>query len=491
MSKALFLFFFLGNQKGIEVVEISEKYELFKESAKSAAEKFSKVSVKEKIRIISHLDSDGITACSILINALNLKGYKYSLSVVHQLDEKTIREVSQEKCGCFLFTDIGSGKINDIKEILGSKKVFILDHHEPEAADLPENIVHVNPHLFGIDGTSEISGAGVVYFFAKSLDPKNEEMARVAVVGAIGDIQENNGFSRLNQEILEDAISNGSVKVINGLKLFGAQTKPLYKILQYSELLPDLRGSESRAISFMQQIGIEPKQGNEWKKIVHLTDEEKERLAAGIIMGRLGEENPEDIFCKVYIMCNEEKESPLRDAREFSTLLNACGRLGKASLGIGACLNDEEIKKKAVEHMNKYKREIVKTMKWYNEFKASEDVVKSEGLIIINAKENVRATMIGTLASMISSSNELEKDTYIISMARLLDGNTKVSLRSCGRKDEADLFGIISQIASLVGGTAGGHSMAAGAVIPTEKEYDFVEEAKRFFETLRSRATIP
>ena len=142
-----------------------KRYDSFKHSIKEAVEKFKEVSRDEKIRIISHLDADGITACSILIHALNLENRRYSVSITQQLNSGFLSEISKEDYNCFFFTDIGSGKLEDIKNILHKKNVFILDHHEPEDADIKGNIVHVNPHFFGIDGTNEISGAGVVYLF--------------------------------------------------------------------------------------------------------------------------------------------------------------------------------------------------------------------------------------------------------------------------------------------------------------------------------------
>jgi len=125
-----------------------DKYERFKESIKQAAERFRELDKKEKIRIVSHLDSDGISACSILINALNLENRKYSVSIVQQLNKSIISEISKENYNYFFFTDIGSGKLNDIKSLLSGKKVVVLDHHDPEKVNIDESIVHVNPHLF-------------------------------------------------------------------------------------------------------------------------------------------------------------------------------------------------------------------------------------------------------------------------------------------------------------------------------------------------------
>jgi len=463
-----------------------DKYERFKEHIEINAERFKEISKKETIRLVSHLDADGISASAILIKMLNSDNRKYSISVVQQLDKKVLEELSKEQYNYFIFSDLGSGQLDFIKKFLSNKTVFVLDHHKPEDVDVSSNIIHINPHLFGIDGSKEIAGAGVAYLFARLLNKKIEDMAHVAIVGAIGDIQEDKGFLRLNNEILETAIKKGKIKLIKGLRIFGAQTKPLHKVLEYSTdpYIPGVSGSESGAIQFLNQIGISPKDKNGWKKIVHLDKDELKRLIEGIIIKRLEEDNPDDVLGNVYILKEEEKESALRDAKEFSTLLNACGRMSKASLGIGACLGDKKTKQRAIRSMDKYKREIVNAMNWYEENKKGKDIIVEDGCIIINAKDNILPTMIGTVASIISKSNMVKKGTFVMSLAQILDGNTKVSLRIAGRQD-FDLRNIIKEIADKVGGEAGGHARAAGALIQTAKENLFINKAK---EILTKRA---
>ncbi len=161
-----------------------DKYAKFKQAVADAAARFSELDKKETIRIVSHLDADGISACAILVRALNLLNRKYSVSIVSQLNEKIITELKEENHHYYFFTDLGSGQINMIMKHLGEKTIFILDHHElPEFNQLPENIVHINPHEFGIDGSKEVAGAGVVYMFGKSLTEKLD-LAHIAIVGA-------------------------------------------------------------------------------------------------------------------------------------------------------------------------------------------------------------------------------------------------------------------------------------------------------------------
>ena len=456
-------------------------YEQFDEQLKMAAEAFKAIDKKEVIRLVSHLDADGISACAVMIKLLNNDNRKYSVSIVPQLNKGIISQLASEPYNCFIFTDIGSGVLSDINETLKGRKVFILDHHSTEKTEA-ENVVFVNPHTCGIDGGKEISGAGVVFKFACAVDKGMEELAHIAIIGAIGDLQEQNGFLRLNEEILKTAVEKGKIKVTKGLRLFGTQTKPLHKVLEYctDPYIPGVSGSESGAIQFLYQIGIDPKNGSGWKKIVHLDEEDMKRLVTGIIMKRLNEANPDDVLGNIYILPHEQEESPTRDAKEFATLLNACGRLGKASYGIGACLGDRKIKQQAIRCMADYKKEIVNALNWYNDNKFSDDIFWGNRFVIINAKDKVMSTMIGTLASILSKSNLMASNNFILSMARALDGSTKVSLRTTNNLNGAlDLKKIIEDIIAGVGSCeSGGHQNAAGAVIPTEKESMFIEAAK-------------
>ena len=463
-----------------------DNYGKFDKSIEEAADKFRAIDRNERIRVVSHLDTDGLCACAILLKALNNENRNYSISIVQQLNEKIIDALSKEDYKCYFFTDLGSGQLPLIEKKLSDRKVFILDHHDLENTKHSENIVHINPHLFGIDGGKEISGAGVVYFFTKKLNNK-EDMAHIAVIGAIGDIQENNGFSKLNNEILETAIKNNKIEVKRGLRVFGSQTRPLHKVLEYctDPYIPGVSGSESGAIQLLNQIGINPKYGKDWRKLVHLNKDEIEKLIAALVIRRSNEEKPEDIIGNVYLLKDEKEESSLRDAKEFSTLLNSCGRLNKASIGIGVCLNDENAKRKALSNQKAYKKEIAKAMRWYEENKETEDIIEENGFIIINAKENIMSTIAGTTASIISKSNNIKPGTFILSLARnIMDETTKVSLRISRNKNNVDLRMIIDEISRYIPDSqAGGHKEAAGAIIPTESEKDFIKEAKRIFKS--------
>jgi RecJ-like exonuclease len=468
----------------------SPDYDAFNLLLKNGADVFRSIPKNKTIRVIGHLDADGICASSILINALIKLNRRYTLTILPTVTEDSLRDVNDESEEYLTFVDLGSGNIDAVGAVLSEKKVFILDHHHLQSETVYPNIVQMNPHMCGIDGSIEISGSGVSFMFTQFLTGnKNIEMSRIALVGAIGDVQENNGFKKLNQDILELALEHKLVEVKKGLKFFGVQTKPVYKLLQYSSdiILPGVNGSESGAINFLLGLGIDPKTKKGWKKISDLTEDEQKSLVAGIIMNRINKSGTDasDIFANSYLLVGENEDSPFRDAKEFATLLNSCGRLSKASIGIGACLNDKKLKDMALQNLTDYRKELVTAINWYKDNSNSSRVTHGRNHIIINAQDDVMPTMIGTLGSILSKSTDIAQNTFILSLARNVDDTTKVSLRVVGNPESVNLKDIIESIIQKINhGSSGGHSFAAGAVINTEKEDEFIGAATVVFEEI-------
>ncbi len=459
-------------------------YESFENLIKEAVEEFKKINIP--IRVISNYDSDGIAAASILIKALHRENKKFVVSIIKQLKKDFLEELSRENYKVIIFTDLGSSCINLINNILNEKKVLILDHHKPDAIENKSNIIHINPLLFGINA-NEISGAGVTYLFCKSLNEDNKESAYLAIIGAIGDMQEEKGFIGLNKEILEDAKYKLEIKI--GLRMFGMQTKPLHKVLEYSTdpYIPGVSGSEENSILFLEDIGIKIKENDKWRKLIDLNNDEMKKLVTGIILKRLGsEKNPEDVLGPIYILKEELEELPTKDLREFSTLLNATGRLGKSSLGIGVCLNNKGMKDKAFQVLKEYKLEIINALNWFYKNRKTNNIIEDKSFVFINAENNIKDSLIGTLASIISKSNFYDDNTIILAMAYTLDDNIKASLRITG-KSNIDLRNILEEISKEVKIEFGGHKNAAGCIFSLDKEEDFIKSAIEF---LKNRINV-
>ena len=83
----------------------------------------------------------------------------------------------------------------------------------------------------------------------------------------------------------------------------------------------------------------------------------------------------------------------------------------------------EGLKEKAEELLNTYKRELVKGLNWFHDNRKTDFIIEGEGYVVINAEGNVRETLIGTLASIISKSNTYKETTIIFSLSQLaIDG---------------------------------------------------------------------
>ena len=84
-----------------------------------------------------------------------------------------------------------------------------------------------------------------------------------------------------------------------------------------------------------------------------------------------------------------------------------------------------------------------------------------------------------------SKSQEIEKNTFILSLARNNDDTTKISLRIVGNPDNVNLKEVIENIIQKLNhGSSGGHSFAAGAVIDTDKEEEFVKTAVEILDSI-------
>lgn len=448
-------------------------YDEFSQKIKEAVVKFNSLS-NSPIRIIGHLDADGISATCILINALNREDCGFSASLVMQLDKVLIDELVHEDYKTIFFVDVGSEFLYDIEKKLGDRDVFILDHHQFDAK--VKKVNHLNPRDFGLD-YNEVSGAGITYLFCKILNRENEDLAHLAIIGAMGDMQHLNGIIGINKKILDDAIKNNKIEIDTGITLFGAKERSLYKLLEYNIVpyIPGVTGSEKGALNFLKEQGIEVKKGDEYRKLNDLDEEEMKRLITGITLKRLGSDKKvEGLIGTIYTLT---EENLIKDIREFIALLNACGRLNKPSLGIASCLGNEKIKEEALAILKEYRKEVINSLNW---FYNNKDKFEKEGFVIINAENNIRHSLTGVLAELISKSNFYKDDEVIIVMARTLGEDTKISVRVSGDNLNMDVRRLLKESVSKLGDfSVGGHIQAAGAMIPIEKEEDFLRNISK------------
>ncbi len=432
---------------------------------------------KDNFHLICHYDADGLSAGGIAYTLLKRLGKKFDFKVVKGLDPSSMDEIMSDE-GVFLFVDLGSSSLEVLEEKLEGREVCIIDHHKPSKET---SFVHFNPHLSGFDGAVELSGSGATYLVAKKINEENKDLSGIALVGAVGDMQDKNGaLVGLNRKILEDAVGEKIIKYSKDIRLYGRFTRPLPQFLAYSfePAFPGLTANESACYQFLEHLGIEPKRNGKWVYYYELNADEKRKLISGLyVYGRqvgVPDSFLNSLVGEVYELINE-KEVQLRDIKEFSTLLNACGRNGEGEIGVMVCAGDrEEYLKKALALLEQHRRNLREAILYVQEEKG----VKEKKNIYVLDTDKIKDTIIGTVAGMLYGAKVIKQNKPIIALSRDDEGMVKISGRGTNYlvRKGLDLGKAMKQVASEFEGAGGGHDVAAGARIKPEYKEQFVEK---------------
>jgi len=418
----------------------------FLELSKKGIEKIK--SVDSIIQLVTHNDADGISSAAILIYVLFRLNKEFQLTVVKKVNSKLIDDINEREPELTIFTDIGSSYPDEIKQLKGD--AIIIDHHDLKE-EYPENIIHINPEIFGVKG---LSGSGTTYIFAQEVI-KTNDLAPIALVGTIGDSEEGSYF-------IFDHIQ--SIERKRGLDLFGRFSRPLHMAIQYSSLLPHIK-DEAKAIQFLAESGIRIKEGDEWRTLEDLSDEEYQKLCDSLIQEQLKHGYDIDkLFGDVWTLKNFPEG--IQDAKEFATLLNGCGRMGEGAVGVAVCLGSKKALLRSKDVIKKYRYGIRSALNWLENHPQS--VRQGKNATYIIAGTSINENFIGTIVSMCF--NDVGGKP-IFGFADAED-EIKISARASG----IDINKIINEAAEFVGGSAGGHMRAAGARIPLGTEEKFIEK---------------
>lgn len=443
----------------------------------------------DDILVASHHDADGITACAITVDALRHEGKSVDYVLSKQLDSRILADIAGRGHEAVVFTDFGSGQLPQIREA-AIDTFYIIDHHEPE-----EDLEHqLNPHFFGYDGGSDVSGAGMAYLVARELGRK--EMAGIAVVGAVGDMQDSKGcFESLNSDILKDAQNEGKILVENDLRLFGRQSRTLSQMLAYASdpVLPGLSGDQRAANQFIEKLGIKTKTATgQWRHYVDLSIEEREKLTTALYIYLLDRNTPEFVIQRmigeVYTLCEEEERTELRDAREFSTVLNACGRQQKPELGVAVCLGDRgETWTRAQTMLAAHRKMLREGL----DFLAANGSAEMSHLYYFDGENAINERIIGVVAGMAYGAQVIRPDKPVLAFAEDSEDpdSLKVSARANWHLVNAGIHlgKAMREVSRELGGEGGGHDIAAGARVPKDKRKQFLEGVNELFATQLGR----
>lgn len=412
---------------------------------------------EHRVRVVSHYDADGISSAAVLCGMLERSSKPFQATMTRSLDRNLIERLKTENNSLVIFADMGSGQLELIDEL--QTRTIVLDHHKVK--DDATQTVHINPSMWGINGTSDVSGATTSFLLAQYVDESNWDLSPCALAGAYGDMQHLGGYKGLNLQILQKAVEKG---ILSEKRMLNLQGENIMEAAG-SSADPYFRGYSGRRdlVSVLcSQIGIDPEKGfNEYT-------EADSRRVASVLMLLLASngcdyENTSQIVSVQHI----SKGSGL-SVSEIASLANACGRSERYSVGLAMELGDEAATVQARDLRNEYNRRVLDKL-----------VSLEEG---IEQKRNIQcfrsddSSLAGALSGLyMAFIGEKGKPTIAYSLS---DKNYRISAR--GTKNLVsrglDLAEGLSEASKKVGGVGGGHVIASGATVPRDMLSAFLDE---------------
>jgi single-stranded-DNA-specific exonuclease len=431
------------------------------------------------ISVITHLDCDGITSGSIVTKSLIRSGAKCTVRTVNEFNKNLVDRMKNDSREFHIITDLGGGFAKELDAGLDDNWI-VVDHHQIPEEEFDNQRV-INAWKYDIDGGLEVSAGGMAYLVSKALHKENTDLAWIAVVAALGDRQdqgEKKSFSGINLDIASTAKKNGQVEIDLDILLVGRETRPLPDALTFTShpFIEGLTWNRDACLSLLNSSGIKLKDGSRWRVPAELTEDEKRTLLQTIskfTTSKNATEIMDELVGYTYTLSGEDKRSFLRDAREFSTMLNSCGRIRKAGVGIAVCMGDRT---KMLEEGEKILLEYRILLRTYMNALSSERwrVVDNGKYVMVDGEGLVSENMTGAVSSLLGGS---QKNTGKIIILRTNgeDGTIKFSSRkSTGCKSEVNLGLLMRSCATKVSGVGGGHNAAAGARITKDKLDEFL-----------------
>lgn len=434
----------------------------------------------KSISVTTHIDCDGLTSGSIITKALIRAGAKCTVRTSKEFSQNVIDSIKQDSRDFHIVTDLGGGFADNLDKTLGENWI-VLDHHQISEKE-QENPRVINAWKYGMDGGTEICAGGMAYLASMALDEKNSDLSAIAVVSALGDRQdqgERKSFTGKNFEIANTAKELGLVEIDLDLLLVGRETRPLSDALAFTSqpFIEGLTWNRDTCLSLLNASGIQLKDGGRWRVPAELTEDEKRIVIEEITKftsGKNATEIMSELIGYTYTFPREDRRSFLRDGREFSTMLNSCGRISKSGVGMAICMGDRnKILREGEEILTEYRKLIRNYMNILTNERWR--ISESETCVMVNGEGVVPETMTGTISSLIAGSPK--NSGKIIILRTMGEENTiKFSSRkSFGCKTPINLSELMKNAAEKFDGIGGGHDAAAGAKITKDKLNDFLD----------------
>jgi RecJ-like exonuclease len=436
---------------------------------------------KVSVKLVCHQDADGIASAAILAKCFQYYDVPFVLHFSRPKRSEEIAELADEDHELYIFLDQGSGQVEAIHKSLLAKRrdVLIIDHHPGSFPEHP-NLAFLNPHASGLNGAKDVSASGAVYLLAENLDLRFRAALGLAIVGALGDRQEFfTGFTGVNDLLMKRAVDLGIVELGEGLRLIGRTFRPVVECLRSSTrpYLVGLSGSPTACKSLLDGLDIRPT-----LSIAHLGLEE-ERALADAICTRVGpvatkEEFRHTFWGTLYADSSRKFVGSL-EFRECAAILDACGTLGKPQVGFAALMGDRGALQEAMGLLANYQEEMLRIVGWF--MRNLGGVEERDHFRCLDCGKEVKPSFVGEAVSLLMESGLIEMPKPFIAISLTPSGSLKVSARGTPAlaMRGVDVGRALSFAALRVGGSGGGHDVAAAARFSSDRKEDFLVELDR------------
>lgn len=433
--------------------------EKLKKLNQKAIKKLLSLPEKSRIRVISHYDTDGITAAAIICKMLKRAGFDFHCSLMRNPFYQGLEKVKKEKNELMIFTDMGSGQIDFIENI--DVDSIILDHHQTIKEKTKDNVIQINSNLLGFNGNYDACGATMAYMLSKTVDKKNIGLSSLALTGATGDKQYIGGLTGLNKVVLDEALKQKTVESFNGIKLSGVT---LFDSLFYSvdPFYPGVSGESDGVKKLLKTLDF-----SEDTKIDSLTDKMLKKLNSYLVLVLLRSGVEKNILDTVVRTRYIFKKFDL-ELEYFADVLDSCGKNDRRSLGLSVCLGDKKALKDALEVSKDFKKRILDELLKLEKDGASE---KKSFRFFYSEGSSIGGVVCGSAVNYIFDNRKplfairKNKEELHISCR----GNQKLVSQGL------DLGAAMKKAAGKIDGHGGGHAIAAGATISSDDEKKFLD----------------
>ena len=408
------------------------------------------------VRVLAHYDGDGTSASIILTKLLLRNNKKFHLGFIKDLSSEGFsKRIMEEPNLPTIVVDAGSDQLKFLKE--DTAEILVLDHHFYSGGSKKE--LNINARDFGIDGTREACGATMAFVFALFISEENADLLPFMVSGAIADKQDLGSFRGLNKTLIEKYGKNVEKKHV--LNLDG---ESILDALVYSvdPFIKNISGSLEGTRKVLEKLSINPE-----TKPEDLTREDTLKLGSylGYVLSFQGAHSE----AMSYLEKDEMYFNNGFSASLLAKIIDANSKNGDNNIPIEFFMGNNSLKNEMISNKRKYETRLIDYIT-----RSYKSITKEKNLQFFYAPGSEMAGAIsGQLMLYL-----LDQDKPVIGF-NVGDDSTLISSRGNRRMVERglNLSKVMKECTEKVGGSGGGHDIAAGGSIPRGMERQFIEIA--------------